>query len=106
MAANGPVQEAGDAEVSRHEVMPQDFLTFYEFDEFADNYWKSLGSGSGETTLGTPNSGSWLIQRVRRNRTNRWIPSKRFGAAAWKVGKRGGVRVCYVYFEEHSVVLL
>jgi hypothetical protein len=30
----------------------------------------------------------------------------RFGRASDRIGKRGGVRVCYVLFREHGIVLL
>ena len=30
----------------------------------------------------------------------------RFAPQRWKVGKRGAVRVCYVYFPDHWTVLL
>ncbi|MGO8748357.1 MAG: addiction module toxin RelE [Thermoguttaceae bacterium] len=85
--------------------MPQDFLTFYELDEFADD-WKSLGLDQEndlwalQILIMVDPAGSPVIERTGGLRKIRFAP------AAWKVGKRGGVRVCYVYFEEHSVVLL
>lgn len=30
----------------------------------------------------------------------------RFAPASWKTGKSGGARICYVYFEEFSVIYL
>jgi hypothetical protein len=76
-----------------------------ELDEFADD-WKALGLDV-EHDL-------WALQiAIMKNpEAGAVIPDAgglrklRFGRHDDRVGKRGGIRVCYVYFKEHWTVLL
>jgi len=86
-------------------VQPKDFLTFYELDEFADD-WESLGFNR-EADL-------WSLQNVIMLNPEAGkviagtggLRKLRFGRASDRIGKRGGARVCYVHFKEHAIVLL
>jgi len=88
-----------------HELSPEDFLRFVELDEFADD-WKKLGLNV-EADL-------WALQIMIMFAPDQHpvIPGTgglrkmRFAPEDWGSGKRGGIRVCYVYFPEHYIVLL
>ena len=84
---------------------PQDFLEFVELDEFIDD-WKSLGLDE--------DSDLWALQIAIMVAPNRapviqgtgGLRKLRFAPPQWRSGKSGAVRVCYVYFEQHALVLL
>jgi hypothetical protein len=86
-------------------VQPEDFLDFYELDEFVDD-WESLGFDR-ENDL-------WMLQILimldpeagKVVAGTGGLRKLRFGKAGDRIGKRGGVRVCYVHFKHHAVVLL
>jgi hypothetical protein len=87
------------------ELQPEDLLHFFQLDEFADD-WQSLGFDIEEDL--------WALEiAIMANpEGGRVIPETgglrkiRFGRVKHNIGKRGGVRVCYVYFKEHWTVLL
>jgi hypothetical protein len=87
------------------ELRPEDFLHFYQLDEFADD-WQALGFDV-EHDL-------WNLEMeiMANPEAGRVIPETgglrklRYGRPQDKIGKRGGVRVCYVHFKEHWTVLL
>jgi hypothetical protein len=87
------------------ELQPEEFLRFVETDEFVQQ-WQSLGfdvekdlwdlqiSIMRNPEVGRPIAGTGGLRKMR------------FGRAGDRIGKRGGIRVCYVNFKEHSIVLL
>lgn len=87
------------------DVQPEDFLHFVELDEFSDD-WNALG-------LDVDND-LWALQIAIMAKPNAGdvIPGTgglrklRFAKDSSDIGKRGGLRVCYVYFPEHWTVLL
>ena len=89
---------------SQHEIRPEDFLHFVQLDEFVDD-WESLGFDI-ENDL-------WALEILIMCNPERGnvIPGTgglrklRFGKGDQGIGKRKGVRVCYVYFKEHWTVL-
>lgn len=91
--------------VPSQQLSPQDFLHFFQLDGFADD-WEELGFDT-ETDLPAleiaimtqPEAGA-VVQGTDGLR------KIRFARASEGIGKRSGVRVCYVYFKEHWTVLL
>lgn len=87
------------------EIGPEDFLHFVQLDEFAAD-WQALGfdiehdlwalelmiMANPECGAVVPGTGG--LRKVR------------FGREQDDIGKRKGVRVCYVHFKEHWTVLL
>lgn len=87
------------------EIGPEDLLHFVHLDEFVDD-WQTLGYDV-EHDL-------WALEILIMANPERGvvIPGTgglrklRFGKEQDGIGKRKGVRVCYVYFKEHWTVLL
>lgn len=90
----------------RHVLNPEDFLTFIELKSFTKE-WDDLGLREWDDELcalqlmimcdpsGYPvMSGTHGLRKLR------------FAPARWNVGKRGALRVAFVYFEKFAVVLL
>jgi hypothetical protein len=87
------------------EIGPEDFLHFVQLDEFAAD-WETLGYDIEHDLwalelmiMANPECGAVIpgtggLRKVR------------FGKEQEGIGKRKGVRVCYVYFQEHWTVLL
>lgn len=90
---------------SSEELRPEEFVLFVETNEFV-RQWELLGFDT-ENDL-------WELQIVimRNPEVGKVIAGTgglrkmRFARAADRIGKRGGVRVCYVHFREHAIVLL
>lgn len=89
----------------QHEISPEDFLNFFQLDGFAED-WKSLGFDIEDdlwaleiSIMANPEAGDVVPGTGG-------LRKMRFGKARNKIGKRGGVRVGYVYFKEHWTVLL
>ena len=90
---------------AEHVVRASNFLRFVELDEFRRD-WQSLGL-SIEHDL-------WDLQvQIMDNpaaasvvRGTGGLRKLRFSPRSWNKGKSGAVRVCYVYFVEHRMVLL
>lgn len=88
-----------------HQIKREDLLHFVELDGFVDD-WKELGLDvemdlwALQVGVMSDPSGSPVIEGTGGLRKLRFAPP------GWKVGKRGAVRVCYVYFPEHWTVLL
>ena len=86
-------------------LSPEDLLHFVELDEFRDD-WEHLG-------LDVEND-LWVLQiAIMSNPEGPPVISGtgglrkiRFAPLEWHTGKRGAVRVCYVYLKEHWTVLL
>lgn len=86
-------------------MKPEDLLHFVELDEFIED-WKGLGLDD-ELDL-------WALQIAIMSDPIRppvvqgtgGLRKVRFSPPKWKGGKRGAVRVCYVYLQEHWTVLL
>ena len=87
------------------ELTPEKLLHFVELDEFADD-WSEL-----ELDL---DRDLWALQILIMSapdaapliRGTGGLRKLRFAPEHWGKGKRGSVRVCYVYFPEHWTVLL
>jgi hypothetical protein len=87
------------------ELRPEDLLHFFQLDEFADD-WQALGFDVEQDL--------WALEiAIMSNpEAGRVIPDTgglrklRFARQKERIGKRGGVRVCYVHFKEHWTVLL
>jgi hypothetical protein len=79
-------------------------FTFIEVPSFTAS-WKRLGLDDEalitlqQTVMGQPGAGT-VVKGTGGLRKLRFAPE------AWHTGKRGAVRVCYVWFEEFGVVLL
>ena len=90
--------------VSKHELHPEDFLHFVELDEFHDD-WRELGLSDDDLvrlqiSIMLDPKGPPVMKRTGGLRKLRFAPP------GWRGGKSGAVRVGYVYFEEHWMVLL
>jgi hypothetical protein len=86
-------------------ICPEDLLCFYQLDEFADD-WQDLGFDIEQdlwdlevTIMADPTAGRVIPDTGG-------LRKLRYGRRHERIGKRGGVRVCYVYFPEHWTVLL
>ena len=88
----------------KHLVKPEDLLNFVELDWFVDN-WKDLG-------LDDEALAALQILIMCNPRAGDVIPGTgglrklRFSPPMWRRGKRGALRVCYVYFEKYGMVTL
>jgi hypothetical protein len=86
-------------------LQPQELLHFVEFDEFQQD-WKALGLDLENDLWDLQNAimhdpeGSPVIQGTGGLRKMRLAPRR------WGVGKRGAIRVCYVYFKARWTVLM
>ncbi len=84
---------------------PEDLLNFIELEPFS-RAWKSLGLDDEESLAAlqiaimcSPKGGDSI-------RGTNGLRKLRYSPADWGVGKRGALRVCYVYFEKYGCVLL
>ena len=89
---------------SPHRFRPEDLLTFIQLDGFSED-WRELGFQdidlqALEIMIMTIPTGPPVISGTGGLR------KLRFASAERNQGKRGGARVCYVYFEEFKIVLL
>ena len=89
-----------------HSLSPEDFLTFIELNWFTKD-WDDLGLRESDDELCALQlmimcdpTGYPVISGTNGLRKLRFAPAK------WKVGKRGALRVAFVYFERFAVVLL
>jgi len=88
-----------------HQLTPEDFLHFVELDGFRDD-WEKLGLDDEhddwalQILIMCNPKGAPVIKGTGGLRKLRFAPDR------WKTGKRGAVRVCYVYFPDHWTVLL
>jgi hypothetical protein len=86
-------------------LSPEDLLHFVELNQFRDE-WEKLG-------LDVEND-LWALQIAIMSKPDGppVVPGTgglrkiRFAPLEWHTGKRGAVRVCYVYLKEHWTVLL
>ncbi|RLS59288.1 MAG: hypothetical protein DWH91_00480 [Planctomycetota bacterium] len=88
----------------QHVLQPEDLLTFILMDGFSDD-WDELGLEDMdlqalEIMIMAAPTGPPVVPGTGRLRKIRFARSGR------NVGKSGGARVCYVYFEEWKIVLL
>ncbi|MGL4462284.1 MAG: hypothetical protein ACRC1K_09020 [Planctomycetia bacterium] len=86
------------------DFQPEDFLRFIELDGFQDD-WKHLRLTDDDLRalqmcIMTGPKYAKVVPGTGGLRKGRFAPSR------WGTGKSGGARICYVYFEEWSVVLL
>ena len=88
----------------KHRFQPEDLLDFIELEPFT-NAWNRLGLDDdalaalqlaimADPTAGDVIAGTGGLRKLR------------FSPPAWHQGKRGALRVCYVYFAEYGIVLL
>lgn len=86
-------------------ISPEDFLRFVETDEFRDD-WEKLGFDVENDLWDLQDE----IMRGPRSapviRGTGGLRKLRFSKRREHIGKRGGARVCYAYFEKHRTVLL
>jgi len=88
----------------RHKFDPASLLTFIELDGFSSD-WADLGLNDDDllrlqvAIMAHPKAGNVI-------KATGGLCKLRFSSIHLKRGKRGGFRVCYVYFEEYSIVLL
>lgn len=89
-----------------HVLNPEDFLTFIELKWFTKD-WDELGLRESDDELCA------LQLMIMCDPTSYPVISGttglrklRFAPASWNVGKRGALRVAFVYFERFAVVLL
>ena len=86
-------------------VKPEDLLTFIELPGFIAD-WESLGLDVEYDLL------ALQFAIMAGPKGGKVIPGTgglrklRFSPPRWRTGKRGALRVCYVYFEEFAVVVL
>ncbi len=88
-----------------HELNPEDFLHFVELDEFRDD-WTALKLDVEHDLFALQMSIMSDPKAPPVIEGTGGLRKLRFAPARWGTGKRGAVRVCYVYFEEHWTVLL
>jgi hypothetical protein len=86
-------------------LTPEDILNFIELDWFV-RAWKELGLDDEKSLaalqiriLCNP-KGAPVIPGTNGVRKLRYSPP------GWDIGKRGALRVCYVYFEKYGLVVL
>jgi len=88
----------------KHALSPEELLHFIELRGFTRR-WGSLGLSDDDlfvlqiAIMGAPN-GAPVIPHTGGLRKLRFSPPQ------WREGKRGALRVCYVYYQEYGVVLL
>jgi hypothetical protein len=100
----GYMGEACTLVYPRHAFAPEDLLNFVEMEGFSAD-WKELRLDDDDlfilqvAIMANP-KGAPVVQGTGGLRKLRFSPPR------WPKGKSGGVRVCYVYFEEYKIVLL
>lgn len=90
---------------SAHQLTPEEILNFVEVDWFV-RAWKELGLDDEKSLAALQilimcnPKGAPVIPGTGGVRKLRYSPPD------WDVGKRGALRVCYVYFEKYGLVVL
>jgi hypothetical protein len=79
----------------------EELLYFIETTEFTKS-WEKLGLDDEDDLLALQLSIMAAPRRSPIIKGTGGLRKLRFAPAAWKVGARGAVRVCYVYFEEYE----
>lgn len=100
-------KQSGEATLAypEHLITPEDYLKFIELDEFEDD-WDSLGFDLEDDIW------SLFVAIMINPEGGEVVPGTgglrklRFSPQRSNSGKRGAVRVCYVYLKEHFTVLL
>lgn len=88
----------------KHAFRPEDLLTFVELDGFADD-WKELKlDDDALLALQILIMSAPVKAPVIKNTGG--LRKLRFAPSSWNTGKQGAARVCYVFFQEYSLVLL
>lgn len=97
--------ESASLAYPKHRFDPEELLHFIETNEFVAS-WRELGLSEEDelfslemAIMADPKAGD-VIQRTGGVRKLRFAPE------SWKTGKRGGLRVCYVYLEDFALVIL
>ena len=94
----------GELVYPKHRFSPEDTLTFVHLEPFSQ-VWEELGLDLIDLhdvevlIMAAPKAGK-VIPGTHGLRKIRFAPMD------WNVGKSGALRICYVYFEAHSKVLL
>lgn len=88
-----------------NDLQPEDLLNFIELSPFIDS-WKALKLSDEHdlaalqiAIMADPRAGDVMPG-------TRGLRKLRFSPEIWETGKRGALRVCYVYFEKYGLVLL
>src|SRR5690242_3809528 len=82
----------------------KDLLDFVELDGFSAE-WRDLGLDDEDLFA----LQMMILANPRRApviRQSGGLRKIRFAPPRWRAGASGAIRVCYVYFEEHSIVFL
>jgi len=86
-------------------LKPEELLHFIEFPAFSKAWEKELGLGDDALAeLQSLIMANPTVHPVVRGTGG--LRKLRFAPTTWHTGKRGAVRVCYVYFQDHGAVLL
>lgn len=80
-------------------------MHFVETDEFRDD-WEELGFDVEKDLWALQDEIMSAPTKAPIIRGTGGLRKLRFARKDQQIGKRGGVRVCYVYFEKHWMVLL
>jgi hypothetical protein len=105
MVQKGRLRRRGTLRYPKHAINPEDLLHFVELDEFADD-WKCLGLDDEEDMWALSAAIMVSPEGPPVIRGTGGLRKLRFAPADWSTGKRGAVRVCYVYFPQYFIVLL
>jgi len=105
MAKKGRQQRRIVLSYPGHLCPPEDLLHFVESTEFT-SAWKSLGLDDEDDLLGLQLAVMAAPKRPPVVQGTDGLRKLRFAPRKWGVGKRGAVRVCYVYFAEFGIVYL
>mgnify|MGYP001112186511 CR=1 FL=1 len=87
-----------------HVVKPEELLNFIELDWFVGS-WHDLKLTDEDLTalqiliMCNPKGGTVM-------RGTGGLRKLRYSPEGWETGRRGSLRVCYVYFEKYGIVLL
>jgi hypothetical protein len=89
----------------KHAFAPEDLLHFIESTVFTKR-WEELGLDDDEDLTALQLLIMLSPAKPPLIRGTGGLRKMRFSAPESKVGKSGGFRVCYVYFEEYGIVYL
>lgn len=103
--AKGKRQRRVTLRYPSHAISPEDLLHFVESAVFTKR-WEELGLDDEDDLLAlqllimsSPQGGP-VIQGTGGLRKLRFVPPQA------RIGKSGGLRICYVYFEDYGIVFL
>jgi hypothetical protein len=89
----------------KHAISPEDLLHFIESKVFT-KAWDDLGLNDEEDLTALQLSIMCAPKEAPVVPGTGGLRKLRFAPVTWRTGARGATRVCYVFFEEHGIVLL